>query len=1143
MKKSVDERLIRAAGKSTNALMRLLFEGLDWPRPANLEPEDVPLIKWSPQDLHLDPESVASLTRIQQLPSLKDGQPFGVFILNFEGGRLPVGAVRRVVSTLVRKKRAQHKGKGGLWNLDDLIFFCQSKDGVSALHMVAFQDSGKVPVLKVVSWNENSTDNAIKLLAQEQLPDLMWPSSADADQWRARWRGAFTTTYRQTIKTAKALAEKMAEVAATVRDEVKDLYAVETGSGPLRQLHDEVKRSLRADMTAEEFADMYAQTMVYGLLTSRITHPEDFHADALNTMLKFENPFLDALYEQFRSTGDEAFDPDEFGLHDLADLLAAVDVEKLLADFGVDERKDDPVVFFYEEFLQQYDPSQRKELGAYYTPIPVVRFMVRAVDEIIKTEFGLPLGVADSTTWGEYSKAKGLPIPAGLKKTDPVIRMIDPATGTGTFLLEWYRQAKQNLGKHATTEQLADVVSRMDALEISLSSYSVAQLKTSLELPPAVRERQRMGIRLSDTLAPRSTLGQGSLFDDDPIAAEGRAAEVVKFDTRHSVVIGNPPYMRVDRATSGGWIAHPPDGGRSLFDDIHEPARKHTIFSHQASLFNLYVYFWRWAIWKTAERYDNSPSVCCFITASSWLNGPGFMGLRELSRNRSDRVLVVDLGGNNTGARIDENVFPIQTPVSIVLLIKKSWTTSADDGAVLYRKVEGNRHEKLESLSNLSLKRAEWTQVRGGSRDPFTPGFGSRSWRTFPAVVDVFPWQQPGCKYGRTWPISPASQLLEARWRRFVSTIDLNDRAACFVTGSSGRTISTQVGGLTRLADLPRSTPAPPVARYGYRSFDRQWSFRDPRLAALERPALWKSLSPVQLFLVTKPTHTLGFGPAAVASESVPDLDHFRGSYGGKDVIPLYRDAAGTPNADPELLAVLMSAHRSVSADAKPVTVERLFAYCYGVLAGADYTDRFREELETPGPRIPISRDPKLFESMVAHGERLLWLQTFGERFRTSKRADLEIGAGIRWLRRPTRIPEDTKDFRFDAEGERLHVADGVLLGVSEDVWAFEVSGLDVVKKWLGYRTRKGTGRAAASDSPLDQIRPSEWEPEWSEELRELVHVLAETIALLPHGIALLDSIVEGPLVAADELPVPPEALRKPPKAGDGSADDPLDLD
>ncbi|WP_140744121.1 type ISP restriction/modification enzyme [Pedococcus bigeumensis] len=585
-------------------------------------------------------------------------------------------------------------------------------------------------------------------------------------------------------------------------------------------------------------------------------------------------------------------------------------------------------------------------------------------------------------------------------------------------------------------------------------------------------------------------------------------------------LIGNPPYDR-DASAQGGFVLDRTENGRSLFDDILDDAKQNVIFSHTKSLNDLYVYFWRWAIWKVFE-VNTGPAVVSMITSSSWLTGAGFLGLRRLVREVADQITIIDLGGAGRGARKEENVFDIQTPVAIVTLTRKGGSDRSVPAAARYLRVSGSRQEKLSALQEQAAGTAQatWTPLHSDWYAPLSPPAGDEDWQTYVAVADLLPWQQPGCSWGRTFPIAPQAEVLEERWRRFVSTADVKDREGLYAAANSGRNVHTKVGGQIPLANEPTGASGLPLVRYGYRSFDRQWAFSDPRFATLERPSLWWSVSPKQVFLTSMMTNPLGHGPAATVTAFVPDFHHFCGR-GGKDVIALYRDAAGTPNVDPAALRLLGNKLGLT------ITVEQLFAYTFGVLAGADYTERFHEALETPGPRVPLTADPELFRRMVAHGEELIWLQTFGERFREGELPT----AGITWNPKPSRLPEAKTDIKYDSATAALRVADGVLTGVPEQAWAFAVSGMGVMPKWLGYRMAKPTGKAASSKSSLDKIRPTTWSSEWSTELVEIVAAIKETVALVPAGIALLDEIVTGPLVAADELPPVPDALRQPPKA------------
>lgn len=1110
-------QLLTAAPRSAEDLLRLLLDGLNWPIPDDLTWDDLQL-EWEPEELHLDPDKVAKLKRISQLPKLTTNQDFGVWVLKFDGGRLPVGAIRRLVQRLVKNERARAGGGAhAQWALPDLIFFCLSEGEEHIMHVVNFRDKDGKRALSVLSWNNEPTPTRLDLLVRRGAPDLVWtspdgPRIVLSPEFGKGFRG-----YREGIKSAKALSARMAEVAQDVRDEIRVLQEVETEGGPIRALFKDVRDQLLGDLTPDRFADVYAQTMVYGLLTARIAHPEEFKAERSISVLRFDNEFLDAIYARFRNDSDGIIDVDELGLNELAEQLAETDVDELLADFGTDNQRDDPVVYFYEEFLAQYDPEQRRNLGAFYTPLPVVRYIVKTVDDALKS-FGLALGVADSTTWEEYVAAHpGVLIPERAKPGDAVVSMFDPANGTGTFLVEWLRQARRNDSRNGEAAALAHA----SACEISLASYAVSHLKVSLDISDDLVDTRRLPIYLGDTLGTK----QPNVISEfaDPISTEGAHANEVKYEWNHNVLIGNPPYDRVESTGTGGFVtAVQGDTSRSLFDDIFDDARRHTVFSHHASLYNLYVYFWRWAIWKVFEA-NSGPAIVSMITASSWLNGPGFLGLRRLAREVADEIIVLDLHGDNKGARKDENIFDIESPVAIVTLVRRGNGDRTHPATVQYSSFWGSRKEKLAALAELaaggdaldsSLASTDW-------HAPFSPDSGGIDWTAYPKLTDLFPWQQPGCKFGRTWPISPDRETLQRRWERLVSSPDQADRMLCFVNPSSGRNVSTKVAGLDRVADLKAGAPHRAIVRYGYRSFDRQWAFDDPRMAKTDSPSLWASQSDRQIFLTTKTTHSFGSGPAAAVSVNVPDLDAFYGSEGGKDVIPLYRDRT-TPNVAPHALAVL-----SEKLGYK-VGVEELFAYAFGLLAGADYTERFHVALETPGPRVPLTADSSLFVRMVAHGERLIWLQTFGERFGDGPLPT----SGVQWLSEPSRLPSTKSEIKFDLATGYLNVADGLLTGVSKAAWEFQVSGMVIIPKWLSYRMQGAVGKAKSSKSPLDKIRPDSWTPEWSAELVEVIEVVKETLGLVSEGKLLLDQIIAGPLVGSDEMPPVPNVLRHPPKVG-----------
>lgn len=802
-------------------------------------------------------------------------------------------------------------------------------------------------------------------------------------------------------------------------------------------------------------------------------------------------------------------------------LVSAIDLERISRH---QDPRGEPWLWFYEDFLDAYDSQARKQAGVYYTPTAVVSCQIRLVDHIVREHLGRRLGYGDKD-----------------------VVFLDPACGSGTYPLAAIDQAAETAtaerGPGGPAQIAARLADNLIGFELLPGPYAVAQLRIGQRLHDLGPGSPAPNVFLTDTLEPpdSESLTPGLFGDPLVLAQERQRARQIKRERRVMVVMGNPPYDRVSREAAGGWVVHGPRDPRPLFEDVLEPARRRTIFSHHASLYNLYVYFWCWALWKAFEAHGDGPSVVSFISASSWLSGPGFVGLRELARRHGDDIWIVDLGGDNKGAQPEQNVFNIETPVAIVTIVRHNASSTATLPRVCYRRIRGTRADKLAALDQVGPPdfgdhAQAWETLPDRAGDsPLVPPSGAAGWQDLPALIDLFPWQQPGCKFNRTWPIAPDQQTLERRWSRFTATSVPEERAAAFSTAGSGRTIHTRVAGFSKLVDLGSGSPHQPIARYGFRSFDRQWAFDDPRLAKTDSPSLWHSRSERQLFLTTQATAQLGVGPALTVTTEVPDLHHFRGCYGGKDVLPLWRDAAAaTPNLAPGLLGTLTAAHRHVDADAAEITPERFVAYVYALLSTPAYQQRFAEELRTPGPRVPITADPALFAEAADLGERLLWLHTSAERF-----TDQTVGrgpyvpavSGLEWRIAVARLPATTADVGYDAAAGELIVGDGRISGVTQEVWDYEVSGMPVVKKWLGYRTASGSGRAVSSDSELDRIRPQQWADEWNDELLDLLRILTHTLDLRPQQDELLDRVCSGPLIPVSQLAVPGanDPLRKPP--------------
>jgi len=1120
-------------------VFQYLVDDQDWPADLadRLTEDDLTAVTydWDPDELGIPAELLKDLKRLQQMRPLTANQPWGVFFLEFRGPRLRYTPIRRLLRALVTKKRAAGLASTRTWALSDLLFIVITGTGDDVeLHVLAFKGSDpQTAEFRSLAWRPvHAPTRHLQRLSEELLPCLAWPDDdSDVESWRKAWWDAFKLPVGQAIRDSARLADRMAKTARDLRTQIREALGQENGSGPFSTLMSEIRTQLVSDVNAESFADMCAQTLVYGMLSSRVTNPKDFGSSPIFSAVPVANPFLESLFEQVH---DEAVSLDlaGSGLPQLVADLRETEVEAILDQVGSTAKGGDPVIHFYEEFLRKYDPKMRADAGAFYTPQPAVEFIVRAVDEVLRSRFGLPMGIADPTSWQEVADRNGFDVPEGVDLDKPFVSMIDPATGTGTFLVEWLRKARQSFMEHAAPKawpaHLRDcLLPSMHAFELMLAPYAIAHLKVALELHAAgiAASDGTMQVLLTDTLEHAARQGQFAIMED-PVAQEGERAALLKADERFTVVVGNPPYDREQRAVGdkgrrkGGIVRHGAPGIDPLLKEVTGPMKTAGLGRHLTNVYNDYVYFWRWAVWQ-ANELPPGPGVVALITASSYLDGISMGGVRHLLRNAFDELWIVDLGGEGRGARKEENIFDIQTPVAIAVGVRVG-CTRAEDCEVRYVRISGSRSEKLARLKSASLKHVSG-RVPGEKLERLTPRSDSE-YNSWPEVTEFFPWIHAGSKAHRVWPIADTEAVLNRRWKSFLKAVPRQRRVLLRETGD--RTIRSRVrpllaagsGKLTPLHDLDHEAPNEGIERYGYRSYDRQWMLADNRLADRPRACLWRVRGASQVYLTTLTSTVIGTGPALTVTPYVPDIDHFRGSFGAKNVMPLHRDARGSePNVPQGLLTVLSEQLGGETS------AEDLLAYVYALAGTSAFSGRFNDELaEAAGPiHIPITADPDLFRQAVTLGRDLLWWHTWGERFAPEGQSPLPEGHAEE-VRPVEGMPED---FDYDPESQTLTVGTGAFAPVSQEAWNFEVSGLRVLRSWLGYRMKNRKGRKS---SPLDDIRPTHWTQ--TKEFLLVLSIIEHTIEVTPRAAALLDQIVNGPLIPASDLPTPTPANRKPPK-------------
>ena len=910
------------------------------------------------------------------------------------------------------------------------------------------------------------------------------------------------------------LAATSARLCRLLREEVEEQMA--QGAEGLAGLAQDIRELLFPEWTDNDFADGYAQSVTFGLLMARARGISlDENLGAVARKLKANNGVIGAALGVLTEGTERA--RLKTSLDTMTRVLGVVDWHGLSAD------EDEPWLNFYEDFLQVYDKGLRKKTGSYYTPPEVVRSMVDLCEEALRTRFDMPLGFADGG-----------------------VKVVDPAVGTGTYLLGVLDRISETVesrdGPGMVPGQVRAALDRIAGFELQFGPFAVAQLRLLAEIAKLTKRRpedvsdSELRLFVADTLADPD---EDSAWIPSTLRELGQSRKDANHLKRHepvTVVLGNPPYK--NRASGlGGWVEERGADQRAPMDDW-TPPREWGVGTHAHHLHNLYVYFWRWAAWKVfggdpyrsgGDKADAVFSaergVVCFITAAGFLNGDGFQKMRADLRAQADEIWVIDCTPEGLQPAVPSRIFQgVQQPVCIVIAVKTGAERIDADAphTARTRFIElpmAHRKKKFEALLSLSLDGEGWEAVPDEPRAPFLPKRGAE-WAGYPGIQDLFENDYSGVKPGRTWPVSADTDSLERRWKALTKENDSARKSILFRPAPDGtRTLDrvlrdgvpsheyrdTSVG-------FDRANVVSPV-RYGYRSFDRQWLVPDKRLIDRDRKELWRDMSAKQIFAFALNRTSPSAGPAITFSSLVPDNDFYKGSAAGR-VLPLWADAeASRPNLRPAVLDTLSESYGT------EVGAEDLFAYIAAVAAHPGYTETFADELRRPGLRLPVTLDAELFAEAAELGRRVVWLHTYGERFTGPDRP-----AGAPRVPNGPRIPEGgampsdaegykAMELRYDAAARRLHLGTGHVDGVAPEVFAYEVSGMRVIPQWFSYR-RWDRSRPIIGDrrppSPLNDIKPERWLPEYTSDLLDLLHVLTGLVRMEGEQADLLRRIVEG---------------------------------
>ena len=825
--------------KSSEDLVRYFIQNLNW----NIDEDDFDEIDdisydFDADDLGLKREEFSKINSLKQLQQISDNQKWGIFCVEFESKRFEVSALRKILSRFIPKKR--NSADHAVWDQNDLLFLCfWGKDNNRTIGIAHFDDKGQgLPQIRMISCEPAIEERFNIANFESRLSRLRWVDDEnDTEKWYEQWSSAFVSGYREVIRSSHELTKKMANKAREIRDQILRIYAVENERGYVHKLFKDFKNSLIHDLSEKQFADMYAQTVVYGLFSAKCmdTTHDDFDARKAVNCLPNTNPFLRRLMRDCLGEGNrKMLTFDELEVSDIVDLLRHTDTELIVNDFNrmTGGGREDPVIHFYEEFLNEYDGEQKKRRGVYYTPQPVVNFIVRAVDDILKNEFGLADGLASEETKEIMAEVEGKK--RRERQTVPAVQILDPATGTGTFLRQTILQIYDNFCKKHEGESKEQIkaawneyvpkhlLPRLNGFELMMAPYAVAHMKLAMVLKDTGYDfgsNERLNVFLTNSLEePGNSEMQISLFDD-PLAFESVEANQAKKNNGINVIIGNPPYS-VSSSNKGTWIL-------SLLSSY-----KQNLNEKKLNLDDDYIKFIRYGEYLIHQA---GKGVLAYISNNSFIDGVTHRQMRKELLQEFDSIYIIDLHGSSKkhektpeGDK-DENVFDIQQGVSINIFLKKS--ISSQNATVYHLDVFGLRTYKYDYLNNVVFSTIKWKQVLYeqpyfffvpkdlSAKQQYEVGF---------SMLELFEINNSGIKTDRdTLFIDVDKFSLADRIRTLLSgNITDNFKKEYRVENSSSYRLTEKIQNKNYNEKFIKSIV--------YRPFDSQWIYYDPTI--ISRP-------------------------------------------------------------------------------------------------------------------------------------------------------------------------------------------------------------------------------------------------------------------------------------------------------------------
>jgi len=840
----------------------------------------------------------------------------------------------------------------------------------------------------------------------------------------------FSTHIGQTIKNPKKLAEMMAGKARLLSDVIEKALTsdeIKNENSTLKDQMNAFKEILIHDITPKGFADVYAQTIAYGMFAARLHDPTlpTFSRQEAAELIPKSNPFLRKLFGYI--AGPDIDDRIKWIVDSLVEIFLACNVADILKNYGKTTKMEDPIIHFYETFLSEYDPKLRKARGVWYTPAPVVNFIVRAVDDILKTEFDLPNGLADT------SKTKiDLPNPSKggtYKQEVHKVQILDPATGTGTFLAEVIKHIHKKFeGQQGIWSNYVEthLLPRLNGFELLMASYAMAHLQLDLLLTETgykPTSNQRFRVYLTNSLEEHHP-DTGTLFANW-LSAEANEANHIKRDTPVMCVIGNPPYSG-ESANKGEWIM-------SLMEDYKkEPGGKEKLKERNPKWINDdYVKFLRYGQ-HFIEK--NGSGVLAFINPHGFLDNPTFRGMRWNLLKTYDKIYTIDLHGNTKkketcpDGSADINVFDIEQGVSINIFVKTGKKKTTDLGKVFHYDLFGKRDLKYDFLSDNSLKAVPYQVLLNVAPNYYFTN------KNFDEQSDY----EKGFKVNKLFILNNAG-IVTAN-----DSILIDDEKSNLLN-------KTQSHYLIE----PQSELVYPIS---YRPFDNKFIYWDSSLIERSRTNLMKHfILGKNIGLTTIRINKEKEYSSLFITKSLTDArlsDRFLTS-----VLPLYcypesngQQTIGqiverTPNLSTEIVTEIAIILGLTFTNEKETTKDTfapidILDYIYAVLHSPTYREKYKEFLKIDFPRVPYPTDATTFWQLVKLGGEIRQIHL------------LESPIVEKYI---TQYPIDGSNEveKVKYESGKVYINESqYFASVPELAWNFYIGGYQPAQKWL--KDRKG---------------------------------------------------------------------------------------